>query len=58
MDPGGPTRNPLTIASVAGASATAVAASVVTANDTKYLSGPEVTMTWRREVLSVMSFSR
>jgi hypothetical protein len=33
-------------------------ASVVTASDTRYLSGPEVTMTLRREVLSVISFCR
>src|SRR5689334_22432778 len=43
--PGAVTRNPLMMASVAGPSATAVAASVVTANDTRYLSGPDVAMT-------------
>ena len=43
------------MASVAGPSATAWAASVVTENDTRYLSWPDVAMTLRREVFSVMS---
>ncbi len=58
LTPGAATRNPLTMASVAGASVTACAAAVVTVNDTRYLSAPEVARTWRREVLSVISFSR
>ncbi|CAG7145126.1 hypothetical protein PICSAR214_02127 [Mycobacterium avium subsp. paratuberculosis] len=45
LAPGTVTRNPLTMASVAGASATATARSVVTASETRYLSGPEVAMT-------------
>ncbi|VAZ63571.1 hypothetical protein LAUMK22_05412 [Mycobacterium kansasii] len=46
------------MASVAGASAIACEAAVVTDNDTRYLSAPELARTWRREVFSVMSFSR
>jgi hypothetical protein len=56
--PGAATRKAVTIASVAGAAATAWATDVVTANDTRYLSGPEVAMTLRREVFSVSSFNR
>jgi hypothetical protein len=49
---------PRTIASVAGAAATTWSTLVVTASDTRYLSGPAVAMMWRREVFSVMEFSR
>src|SRR5438309_1459621 len=51
---GAATRNPLMMASVAGASATACVRSVVTASETRYLSCPDVAMTLRREVLSNM----
>ncbi|CFS37662.1 Uncharacterised protein [Mycobacterium tuberculosis] len=37
---------------------TACDSAVVTDSETRYLSAPEVAMTWRREVLRVMSFSR
>src|SRR6185437_2487033 len=44
---GAVTRNPLVIASVAGASATACVRSVVTDSETRYLSCPDVAMTLR-----------
>ena len=54
--PGTATRNPLMMASVAGPSETACEKAVVTDKETRYFSDPEVAMTWRREVLSVISF--
>src|SRR3954465_12693060 len=58
---GGPGRlplKPLTIASVASAAATTWSTLVVTASDTRYLSGPAAAMTLRLDVFSVMLFSR
>jgi len=52
------TLNPLTTASVAAPAATDTCALVVTANDTRYRSVPEVAMTLRFEVFSVMLFCR
>ena len=52
------TLNPLTMASVAEPVATDTCALVVTDRDTRYLSGPDVAMRWRREVFSVMLFCR
>ena len=52
--PGTLTLKPLTIASVAPAAATTWSTLVVTASDTRYLSGPTVAMTWRRDVFSVI----
>src|SRR5258705_8204949 len=56
--PGRLTLKPLTIASVASAVATTWSTLVITDNVTRYLSGPAVAMMWRRDVLSVIEFSR
>ena len=55
---GAVTRNPLMIPSVALAVATAWLAAVVTVSVTRYRSEPDYAITLRREVFSVMSFSR
>ena len=55
---GSATRKPLTIASVALAAATAWLAAVVTDSVTRYRSGPAAAITWRRDVLRIMSFCR
>src|SRR3954467_12219961 len=56
--PGRLTLKPFTIASVASAAATTWSTLVVTASDTRYLSGPAAAMMLRRDVFSVIEFSR